>query len=67
MNLYNYSLMQTTPHCLYSNELMRLHTKKKEKKPQFQHRYCLLQATKENELSLDLNGNRVFTRARINI
>lgn len=63
VNQHNYSLMQTTPRCLYSNELMRLQTGKK----QFHHCSRLLQATKENELSPDLNGDRVFTQARINI
>lgn len=55
--------MQTTPRCLYFNELMRLQTEKKKKK-HFHHFYCLLQATKENELSADLNGD---TQPRINI
>lgn len=64
VNQHNYSLMQTTPHCLYSNKLMRLQTGKKK---QFHRCFCLVQATKENELSHDLNGDRVFTQAGINI
>lgn len=61
VNQHNYSLMQTTPHCLYPNELMRLQTggRKKKKKSNSITR-CLLQATEENELSPDLNGDGGF-------
>lgn len=44
---------------------MRLQPEKKRKKEiQFHHFHCLLLATKENELSPDLNGD---TQPRINI
>lgn len=68
VNQHNYSLMQTTPHCLYSNELMRLQTgEKKKKKNNSITAIVFCRPPKKMSCHPILMAKGVFTQAGINI